>query len=280
MNPITLVNGIHQEHISTQDRGLQYGDGFFETIAVYQKSPLNIDTHLRRLAFACDSLGFNKPDLETIESQAKSLINENCAAADKAVLKISYTRGVGGRGYKPPKQSEATTIISLSEWPTYPDNIRENGIKANFSQVITASNPLFAGIKHLNRLEQVVARDQMPEDCFESIMLDIKQQVIEGTMSNLFMVIEDLIITPDLKNCGIDGIIRNEIIHSAHDIGYSIRIDNIRKEDLFAADEVFFSNSLMGIVPANMIEETVYTDFSVAREINQHLVKHSKIVPL
>ena len=240
MNPITLVNGIHQEHISTQDRGLQYGDGFFETIAVYQQSPLAINAHLQRLESACDTLGFSKPDLARIESQAQSLINDNCAPSDKAVLKICYTRGVGGRGYKPPEQSEPTTIMNLTEWPAYPDNIRENGVKANFSEVITASNPLFAGIKHLNRLEQVIARDQMPDDCFESIMLDINQQLIEGTMSNLFIVIEDLMITPDLKLCGIDGIIRNEIIHSAHDIGYSIRIDNLRREDLFAADEVFF----------------------------------------
>ncbi|MEY3788203.1 MAG: hypothetical protein RLZ75_2410, partial [Pseudomonadota bacterium] len=178
-----LVNGTPQTHIEISDRGFQYGDGLFETITVHNSKAVFLQQHINRLTAACQRLHIPTPDLDTLHTEIKHL----CQHTEHSVLKIIITRGSGGRGYRQPDNIQPTRILSLHPFPTYPDSYYQQGITARFCDTRLGLNPTLAGMKHLNRLEQVLARAEWQDDSVqEGIMLDINDCVIEGTMSNLF----------------------------------------------------------------------------------------------
>ena len=195
-----LINGHISERLSAQDRGLQYGDGVFETIAVRQKELLCWEPHYRRLKTGCDFLGIDCPSSSLLINEAAQLEYNS----ELAVLKIIITRGQGGRGYRPPvPKTPATRILGLYPWPDYPEENYIQGVKTKICQTRLGHNPQLAGIKHLNRLEQVLARSEWDQpEIAEGLMLDIDDNVIEGTMSNLFIIKDQKLMTPDLSQCG------------------------------------------------------------------------------
>ena len=174
------INGVEQPDIAVADRGLQYGDGLFETLAVFDGQCPRFLDHYQRLSAGCDRLGLPQPD-ETL------LLQEVAQAAqgkNKAVIKLIVTSGAGGRGYSRPAKLQTTRIVMLHDWPEYPQTNWQEGIALRFCQTRLGCNPTLAGIKHLNRLEQVLARNEWQgnEDA-EGLMLDMNGNVIEATMS-------------------------------------------------------------------------------------------------
>jgi 4-amino-4-deoxychorismate lyase len=147
-----LLNGIPQTHIEISDRGLQYGDGLFETISVYNGKAIFLAQHIDRLTASCQRLLIPAPDLDTLHAEIKQL----CQGVEQAVLKIIITRGSGGRGYRQPDTIQASRILSLHPFPNYPDSYQQQGITARFCDTRLGLNPTLAGMKHLNRLEQVL----------------------------------------------------------------------------------------------------------------------------
>jgi 4-amino-4-deoxychorismate lyase len=266
-----LVNGQSCNEININDRGLHYGDGLFETIAIQNSKPLCCSEHLNRIQQGCIRLNIPVPDKKVLIDEVSSLIK----SVDRGVIKIIITRGQGGRGYALPNNAEPSRIISLHPWPEYSNETYSNGINVRICDYRYAKNPALAGIKHLNRLEQVLARSEWADDSIaEGIVMDQKSNVIEGTMSNLFCFFGDTLCTPDLSACGIDGIIRNKIIELASDLKIDIEIKEVSFELLNNADEVFVCNSIIGVWPVKMINKKIFPVAEKTKQIIQVLQEH------
>ena len=202
-------------------------------------------------------MGFPAPDCTVIEQDIAQVISQN----SYGVIKITLTRGIGERGFLPPDQPNVTRVISFSA--------SEQGITTSLSSTALrlcktrlSQQPLLAGIKHLNQLERVLARMELRGfKQTEGLMLDTDDAVIEGTMSNVFIVKNDVLITPKLNNCGVSGVIRNNLIQQAKADGMACKIDVLTRDDMLQADEIFVTNSLMPIRSVNeltMDDVTVY----------------------
>ncbi|WP_290652255.1 aminodeoxychorismate lyase [Aquisalimonas sp.] len=242
-----LIDGAASAQLPADDRGLQFGDGLFETVAVVDGYPRLLEAHLQRLTRDAVALGLPEPDPDLIASEAVSLA---AWAGDCGVLKILWTGGSGGRGYARPQKPSPRRILSLHPAPAHPRRYWEQGVRATVTTVRLARQPLLAGIKHLNRLEQVLARAQWDgQDAAEGLMRDEAGHVVEGTMSNLFIVREGAVITPDLTGCGIAGVMRRTLMDYLSRQGRPVAEQNVDQAVLGAADEVFVCNSVNGVWP-------------------------------
>jgi 4-amino-4-deoxychorismate lyase len=173
-----------------------------------------------------------------------------------AVLKLIVTRGVGGRGYRQPPIISPTRLFSVHPHPNYPVEWSREGVTLRLCQKRLSLNPDLSGIKHLNRLEQILARAEWSDDGIqEGLMLDAEQQVVEGTMSNLFVVNQGELLTPRLDRCGIAGIVRGLILDAAEALCLNARETRLSMSDLQNADELFLSNSIIGIWPVKCFEQ-------------------------
>jgi 4-amino-4-deoxychorismate lyase len=260
MGPAVLINGEAAEQVSFRDRGLQYGDGLFETIAVRHGAPLLWERHAERLCRDAMRLGMAAPDGARLADEAHRL----CSGADRAVLKIIVTRGDAGRGYAPAPVAAPTRILSLSRWPVHPVEAEQAGVVVRFCETRLGSNPRLAGIKHLNRLEQVLARAEWDSDCAEGLMQDESGNVIEGTMSNLFVVSSGIVSTPDVGRCGVAGVMRNWVLERS---AGAARVAPLGRDDVMRADEIFLTNSVIGVWPVGRLANRVYAVGPVTRRI-------------
>ncbi len=267
-----LVNGVESDYISVTDRGFQYGDGLFETIEVIRSQPVFLEQHLLRLNAGCLKLNIPPPNIKQLTDE----INSVCKHAGQAVLKLIITRGVGGRGYRQPEAIQPTRVISLHPFPEYPQPYAEQGINARFCNTRLGLNPMLAGIKHLNRLEQIIARTEWDDPAIqEGIMLDINNHVIEGTMTNLFYVKDSIIYTASLQLAGVAGIMRGIIKTLITEHNLTLIEHGYGKDELLAADEIFFCNSIIGIWPVKQIETVSFAVGNVTRQL-QTWIMHSK----
>lgn len=248
-----LINGQPDNRIPVTDRGLQYGDGLFETLAFRQGALEFVDAHLARLMSGCERLRIPFADLDKLRLELVSL----CAqTAVDSVIKIMLTRGSGGRGYKAPDEAEPLRILSSHPMPDYPES-SQHGIIVRLCQQRLGINPSLAGIKHLNRLEQVLARSEWSDETIrEGLMLDVDGRLVEGTMTNLFLVKDGKLLTAPIKNNGIAGIMRAELIKLAHQLNIGLTEADLTLNDLEQADEVFLTNSIINIWPVIAMSDT------------------------
>ncbi len=250
-----LINGHALDKVDALDRGLHYGDGLFETLAVRAGQPLLWRRHRQRLAEGCARLGLPPPDDSLLDQEAAQV----CAGVTQGVLKIILTRGVGGRGYRAPAAAQPTRIVARYPWPDYSSESATRGIVIRVCATRMAQNPSLAGMKHLNRLEQVLARNEWDDPRIaEGIMLDNEERVISGTMSNLFLVKAGALLTPDVTQCGVAGVMRGLILDIAARLDITARIGEITLNDVLEADEVFVCNSLIGLWPVRQLAERHY----------------------
>ncbi len=239
-----MINGEITERLPATDRGLHYGDGLFETIAVINGRPRLWSAHMERLQRGCEVLGLPEPDTQQLHAEALSL----CGSEAREVLKLVYTRGSGGRGYRPPQEPSPQRIWFRYPWPDY--SALSQGIQLRVCSTPLACNPALAGIKHLNRLEQVLARAEWDDPAiYEGLMCDLDGRVKEGTMSNLFWVADGGLYTPDLSRCGVTGVMRSQVMAVARDLGIKFLTAEIHPEELAQMDEIFITNTLIGLCP-------------------------------
>jgi 4-amino-4-deoxychorismate lyase len=264
------IDGLPRSEIGVADRGLQYGDGVFETLAVIDGDCPWFGLHYQRLLSGCERLQLPLPDKTRLLQE----IRQAADGYERAVIKLIMTSGSGGRGYARPGRLKPTRIIILHPWPGYPTRYWQQGVRVYKCRITLACNPTLAGIKHLNRLEQVLARQEWRnEDYAEGLMHDQHGNVIEGTMSNVFLVHNNVLHTPDLKRCGVDGVTRRQLVALAREAGIETVIADYTEQDFYTADEIMLSNSLIGIWPVREYENRQYQPGPVYRLLLGELVR-------
>ena len=242
--PAILVNGQANELVSSLDRGLLFGDGLFETIAVRNGTPAFWDDHIQRLQHGCKVLRLACPDCSLLRTEVNGLVDDE----EECVIKIIVTRGVGGRGYSFGEQSP-TRIIQKFPWPDHPREYTDVGINLTLCRFRLSQQSRLAQIKHLNRLEQVLARDEWKHEYQEGLVCDTQGNIIEATSSNVFFEVGGQLITPDLANCGVAGILRQQVIDYCSHHGIPLVIGNFGLNDMVRVEAMFVCNSIAGIWP-------------------------------
>ena len=240
------INGKLTNKISDEDRAVQYGDGVFETIAVKEKLLEFWKEHYQRLNKGCTILKIKCPSEFFLKKEISKFIKKT--KKNKFILKIIISRGIGGRGYNPPRNSKPTRILGIYDWPNYPETNFTKGIRMDVCKTRISTQPFLSQIKHLNRLEQIIARSEWQNKSIsESIMLDLNDNVIEGTMSNIFGVKKNVFYTPVTKFSGIEGIMRNEILKLLKKNEEKYKVKKITLKELLNFEEIFICNSIFGI---------------------------------
>ena len=246
-----LINGIDvtnaSQAIHIEERGLSYGDGLFETMLVQGGEVRLLDRHLSRLKLGCERL-----KIPCREERVRADIAKLVRMKTPAVLKIIVTRGAGGRGYRS-SGLDATHIAILYDAPA---EASSNEITVRWCQTRLARNEQLAGIKHLNRLEQVMAQNEWQDPAIaEGLMLDTEGELVCATASNLFAVIDGVLVTPDLRYSGIHGVMRGHVIAKAKQAEIVVEERALRPDELVRASELFLTNAVRGIRTVVQLDE-------------------------
>lgn len=249
-----LVNGHPVDFVSALDRGLAYGDGVFRTLRTRAGAPLWWRDHATKLAADCAALMLDCP------SEAE-LFAEVCRVADagEGVAKIILTRGASARGYAPAKGQTCTRIVMASSLPPHARPDAPADIHARWCALRLSRQPRLAGVKHLNRLENVLARAEWDDPAIgEGLLCDESGAVISGVMSNLFWVQGGELFTPDLSQCGVAGVARTRLLRAAARRGIPVHIGRQPPAAILAADEVMICNSVIGVRRVARLDDRIW----------------------
>ncbi len=257
------INGIETKHLSVMDRGLHYGDGLFETIA-FRSGQLEFwDEHLKRMKHGAKVLGITFPGddvfLQDVENLAKPLPTGNY------VIKLLLTRGISERGYRQISSDNPTRIVMSSDLPER----TKQSAKIYLCKHPVSVNPVLAGIKHLNRLDNVLARREWDDAFDEGFMFNVDGNLVEGTMSNVFGIKNNALFTPELDQCGVSGIVREQVLLIAKENDIKINIQNMTIDDIAAMDEIFITNSIIGLWPVSCVGEVKYPVGDMTRNLEK-----------
>lgn len=255
-----LVNGQPSHQIPADDRGFQYGDGLFETALLVNGRVRFLDDHCQRLFSGCVRLGITPPDQQTLLHE----IAQVTADADRGVLKIIVTRGAGGRGYRPSGVMSSNRVVALHPFKPAP----HSGLRLRWCDIRLGRNARLAGIKHLNRLEQVLAQSEWREgDADEGLMLDTEGEVVCATSANVFVVRDGALVTPDLRFCGVQGVMRARVIKAAAKLNLVASEEPLWPHDLETASEVFITNAVRGIRSVASLDSLQWNESDVAARL-------------
>lgn len=262
-----LVNGKSSSQISIEDRGLLYGDGLFETILCEQGRPVLFAEHMQRLQSGCLKLGIVKPDANLILAELTEVAQHtNC------IVKVILTRGVRSRGYQYDSSDKTfTRIIYRSDMPNIPVNHYLEGVRLFLCEHRLSNSGVLAGLKHLNRLDQVVARSEWQQEFDEGITLDSNDNVIEGTMSNVFLEANGKWLTPALDRCGVKGVMRDYILQHADQLAIDCAERDITLAQFQNADAIFVCNSVIGVWPVTSFDSRNYAISESTMRLMQNL---------
>jgi len=272
-SPIVFVNGVENAPISPLDRGFAYGDGVFETMAMRGGHLPLLKWHFRRLCRSCDRLRIKFDQVELEQQLEQVLFTARKRDITDAVVKLIVTRGPGGRGYAIPDLGETTLCIVVVPPPV--NFQRPNNVELNLflCEHRLGRNKHLAGLKHLNKLEYVLARAEWQSENFsEGLLRDSQDLVIEGTSSNVFIVVDKVLLTPLVNHCGVAGVMRDCIIeHLAPSVARGVKELELTLDDIKQADEMFMCNSVMGIRPVVSLEDCHWGSGDVTQELQQAL---------
>ncbi|WP_432367988.1 aminodeoxychorismate lyase [Cronobacter sakazakii] len=262
-----LINGIEQDCLSATDRAVQFGDGCFTTARVRDGVVHLLEAHLARLHEGCERLLIPVPDINTLRDE----MHQAAQGQGSAVVKVIISRGAGKRGYSIAGCSAPTRIVWRGTYPDFYSEWRERGVSLARSPVRLGRNPHLAGIKHLNRLEQVLIRTHLEQtSADEALVLDSDGWVTECCAANLFWRKGKAVFTPRLDQAGVDGLMRRHIIGLLNQSVWRLSEINAPASALEEADEVFICNALMPLVPVRSIDGHAYA----SRELYHYLIPH------
>lgn len=228
------------------DRGMQFGDGVFETLAVIDGRIPALHQHLERLARGCRVLGLPAPDEQTLRREIEAVM----PAAGRAVIKVLMTADAGGRGYGRSGHCPVSRRVGRLPWP----GERPETFALTLCRLRLASQPMLAGIKHCNRLEQILARREVDAaGADEGLLRDGEGHVVEGVAANLFVVRDGVLQTPVIDECGVAGIMRSRVLETAEHLKLPAKVTRLSLNDILDADEVFMTNTLIGLRPVSRL---------------------------
>jgi 4-amino-4-deoxychorismate lyase len=262
-----LINGSEAGIIAPDDRGLAYGDGLFETIAVRDGSYRFFDAHLERLAAGCARLLLPYPG----DAQLRDDLQQLGDCRD-GTLKIMLTRGPGPRGYGLPAAgaTRVTRVIGLLPGDVSP--AISGPVRVRYCTTMLGRNPALAGIKTLNRLEQILARAEWDDPGIrEGLMLTDRGDVVCGTMTNLFVVQNGQLVTPEITECGVLGVMRAQVIRLAVASNIQVKETRVSKTDIAVAEDLFLTNSHLGMLPVDELDGQMYARSEVTQRLMQAL---------
>ena len=269
MTTVTYINGEQRSAISVLDRGFMYGDGVFETIlSCHANMPLWA-YHYERLTSGCERLNIPVPSEASLLAQ----IQPHLQPTLHEVIKIVVTRGEGERGYRCTGPTSPNVVISLAQRPFRSPEYWQAGISVFCCAIRLARQPALAGLKHLSRLEQVLAAQEWTDDYQEGLMCDEEDNVIETTSHNLFCVKGGRLYTPDLSLAGVSGIMRRYVIELARQMGIPVYIENVKSTTISDMDEVFVTNSIDGIWPVKRIADWSFKLGVITRDLQARVAE-------
>jgi len=268
-----LINGDAAGGLSPIDRGLHFGDGVFETIACLHGRPRFFSLHLERLAQGCRTLGFSPPAARSLREE----IGRLAGAADRAIVKLIVTRGPATvRGYAVSGREQATRVAIRYPWPVEDPVSQQSGVSVRMAAMRRGENPVLAGLKHCNRLEEILARSEPGAAAAgESLMLSRSGRLVSGTMTNVFLVDgppgSPRLRTPAIDLCGVAGVMRRVVLREATGAGIAATECALWPADLAGATEVFLTNARVGIWPVGRLEDRTMTPGPVTRRLQSLL---------
>ena len=267
-SPQFLINGRSDIAISPMDRGFAYGDGVFRTLRVEQGTPDCWVLHYKKLVEDCNVLRIVCPSADLLLADIERLF----VPGEDATAKIIISRGEGERGYAVPVLAQPTRVVIKAPFPHYPETNFNEGVWLHLCKLRLSHQPQFAGIKHLNRLENVMARMEWTDNSIsDGLLLDEQDRAIECTMSNLFARFGKRLVTPDLSLCGVAGITRGRILEAAPQLGLSPKVADLSLDELMQADEIITCNSLYGSWQVIALNHQNWQPQGMAKQLRQIL---------
>ena len=255
-----------------QERALHYGDGLFETL-LHQDGKIPLwQAHMDRLRQGCLRLSITMPDTDWLRNE----VTQKTQGSDSCVIKIIVSRGQGGRGLSLPEVNQPSVFIYCYPW-TEPDPVT---LRVMICDTRLSINPNLSGIKHLNRLDYVLASLELQQraQISEGILCDSEGYLVEGIISNLFFIIADQVYTPSLELAGVAGIMRQLVLDQFQTLEVAVNIGRYPTAQLELASEVFLCNSVRGICPVVAIDERKLAIGETTRKMMARLNRNTKTV--
>lgn len=266
-----LVNGAPSNLISIRDRGFLYGDGVFRTLRAVCGQAQHWPLHYQKLQQDCCALGLACPVFALLTNELQALLAQH----PDGVFKLIVTRGMGQRGYAIPNASEVVHLWDVTPLPVYPSAWWREGVKLRVCDLRLSEQAKLAGIKHLNRLENVLAASEWNDsEIAEGLLLDAAGHAIEATRSNLFLYAQGKLITPDLSCCGVAGVQRERILVWAAQQAIPVEIRPVSLAEVQKADEVMLCNSVFGLWSVRELAQCHWQDFPFANRLRQELFEN------
>ena len=261
------VNGrvFDQEHavISVFDHGFLYGEGVYETLRTFGGQPFLFDRHMQRLR---NSAGMLLLPVPVADADMFARCRETMKAAglgdgshNEAYIRILLTRGVGELSYDPAGCPTPSVVIIVKPQVDPPASVYEQGVKIALVDIVRnhpgSVNPL---IKSNNLLNNALAmQEAFRRGAYEGVMRNYRGELAECTQSNLFIVKNGTALTPPIDAGLLPGITRAYLFEVGEDVNIPVRESVLHDVDLFEADEVFFTSTTRGVVPATRVDDRV-----------------------
>ncbi|MCK8045535.1 aminodeoxychorismate lyase [Shewanella sp. 1CM18E] len=282
------VNGQPDTNVNPLDRGLAYGDGLFATMRVNQGQIQFLTAHLERLIQGAFRLGFNWLPSAELKQQLTHLAQAN----PDSCIKLLLTRGAGGRGYGIDlvRHNLAFTgdevviasskaglpivneIVSVHALPAQYATWQQEGISLALSDIKLGRQSKLAGIKHCNRLEQVLIKSAaVPKHAQDWLVIDSDDNIIESSMANIFFVVEQVIMTPRISFAGVAGMMREQVLYQLLEMGYKVEICDFHYSMLAKAQHAFITNSLFGLIDVVAIDDKQFSRTSLTSKVREQL---------
>ncbi len=266
---MVLVNGQPLDQIGISDRGFNYGDGLFTTLVCRAGVPLLWSSHVERLASGCQRLVIPAPDLTLIRAEVEQL-----AAGDDCIIKVVISRGYGGRGYAIAGVGAPNRVLSRHPLPGHRQQWRQQGMVATLLNQPLGSQPLLAGLKSLNRLEQVLLRQAaVSAGADEGICVDEQGMLVEATAANLWWRHRGIWHTPLLDRCGVSGVMRQLLLDTFAARGETVRQLRVAASALDEAEELMLTNTTFGLVPVRRYQRREFASWPAIRRLQQEFAE-------